>query len=128
MIVANIVFDSSVLLALLKQETYTIDLPDLRWASMSAVNVAEVWTKLAEEDRAAREAGTHLIGLLRDISSFTPQQARLAGELQTHPGVRGLSLGDRACFALALTTGAQVYTADKVWSRVHLPCSIHQIR
>jgi len=36
----------------------------------------------------------------------------------------GLSLGDRACLALALSTQATVLTADKVWAQLKLNLSI----
>ena len=125
---SNVVFDASVIFALLRGEPIAISLPDLRWATMSTVNIAEVWTKLAEGDDAARHAGSLLLELLREIVPFTEDHARLAGELQMQPGVRGVSLGDRACLALALSTGAEVYTADRIWARLKLPCSIHLIR
>jgi ribonuclease VapC len=117
-----------VIFALLKNEPINMELPDLRWATMSTVNIAEVWTKLAEGDEAARRAGGLLLSLLREIVPFTEDHARLAGELQMQAGVKGISLGDRACLALALSTGAEVYTADRVWARLKLPCSIHLIR
>ena len=126
--VSNIVFDSSVLLALLQKERTDAPVPDLRWAVMSAVNVAEVWTKLSGYDEKASASGEYLLKLLRGIEPFTEEQARLTGELQVQPGVKGLSLGDRACLALAITVGAEVYTADRVWSRLELPCRIHLIR
>jgi ribonuclease VapC len=126
--VSNIVFDTSVILALLKNERVDMELPNLRWAAISAVNVAELWTKFAEGDEATRGSGIYLLESLREVVPFTAEQARLAGELQMQPGVKGLSLGDRACLALALSTGAEVYTGDRVWSRLKLPCTIHQIR
>jgi ribonuclease VapC len=115
-------------MAILKGEPIDLPLPDIRWASMSAVNVAEVWTLLATSDPASQFAAEKLLNLLRRIAPFTEDQARLAGALQREPGVKGLSLGDRACLALAILTGAEVYTADHAWSRLNLPCTIHQIR
>lgn len=114
--------------AILKNERIEMPLPDLRWATMSAVSVAEVWTKLTAGTDGSRQAGIKLLGFLREIAPFTADQARLAGELQMQPGVKGISLGDRACLALALSSGAEVYTADKIWARLKLPCAIHLIR
>ena len=125
---SNIVFDSSVVLALLKGEEITLNLPDLRWATMSTVNVAEVWTKLSQGNETARSSGIYLIDSLRDVVPFTREQAQLAGELQMLPGVKGISLGDRACLSLAIATDAEVYTADRTWSRLNLPCVLHLIR
>ncbi len=79
--VANVVFDSSVIMALLRGEKITNQhLPSLRWASMSTVNIAEVCTLLEDEDELARESGAETLGLLRTIEPFTESQARLAGE------------------------------------------------
>lgn len=125
---SKIVLDTSVIFALLNGERIEMALPDLRWASMSAVNIAEVWTRLAEGSAAARQSGTRLLGFLKEMVPFTHEQAQLAGELQMAPGVKGISLGDRACLALALSTGAEVYTADRIWSRLNLPCTVHLIR
>jgi ribonuclease VapC len=40
----------------------------------------------------------------------------------------GLSLGDRACLALALALGAPVYTSDKSWKKLNLGLRIQVIR
>lgn len=125
---SGIVLDSSVILALLKGERSEVAIPELRWATMSTVNVAEVLTILAGGEEAVRRTGLLLLETLREIAPFTEQHARLAGELQMQPGVKGILLGDRACLALALSTGAEIYTGDRIWSRLKLPCTIHQIR
>jgi len=39
----------------------------------------------------------------------------------------GLSLGDRACLALALRRNIPALTADHVWSKLRLPIAIRQI-
>ena len=51
-----------------------------------------------------------------------------AGSLieQTRPF--GLSLGDRACLALALDRKATVYTTDKAWKSLPLDLKIEVIR
>ena len=40
----------------------------------------------------------------------------------------GLSLGDRACLALGIALDVEIYTADRLWAQLNLPCSIHLIR
>jgi len=40
----------------------------------------------------------------------------------------GLSLGDRACLALALQMKASVYTADRSWKNLKLDLRINVIR
>ena len=113
---------------MLKGERIDIALPDIRWATMSAVNIAEIWTILADADVPGRLAAEELLTFLRGVAPFTEEHARLTGALHLEPGVKGLSLGDRSCLALAILTGAEIYTADRTWARLNLPCEIHQIR
>jgi PIN domain nuclease of toxin-antitoxin system len=63
-----------------------------------------------------------------DIVVYDEDQAYSTGFLatQTHPF--GLSLGDRACLALALLTKSQVLTADRAWTQINLPVHIQIIR
>lgn len=72
---SNIVYDSSVVMALLKGERIDVPLPDIRWASMSAVNVAEIWTLLANSDAAGRAAAEEVLKYLRTIAPFNEGQA-----------------------------------------------------
>ena len=51
-----------------------------------------------------------------EIVPFTDSQARLAGELRRTTKSRGLSLGDRACLALAQERGLTAVTADAAWA------------
>jgi PIN domain nuclease of toxin-antitoxin system len=56
-----------------------------------------------------------------------PQAHEAAGLIVlTKPA--GLSLGDRACLALATTLDLPVVTADRAWSRVGLSLQISLIR
>ena len=40
----------------------------------------------------------------------------------------GLSLGDRACLALAIERKAKVYTADRCWKNLSLGIEVEVIR
>lgn len=124
---SNVVFDTSAVLAILKGERIAMEqLPNIRWATLSAVNAAEVWTKLADLDEAAQQAGGLLMKLIRNIEPFTEAQARRAGELRKLG--KDVSLGDRACLALAMELAAEVYTADRAWAEFNVGCRIHLIR
>jgi PIN domain nuclease of toxin-antitoxin system len=54
--------------------------------------------------------------------------ARIAAELILVTKPYGLSLGDRACLALAIDRNATVYTTDKVWKNLSLGIEIELIR
>ncbi len=97
-------------------------------AVISSVNLAEVYTKLVERGPDALTAGQVYLATFTGVEPFTESQARLAGELRQKTRAAGLSLGDRACLALALTLDAEVYTADQAWAAVDVGCKIHLIR
>lgn len=62
------------------------------------------------------------------IEQFTTAQAALAAELWPKTRARGLSLGDRACLALAIDRNAAVLTADQAWTELALDLDIQQLR
>jgi PIN domain nuclease of toxin-antitoxin system len=124
------VLDASVLLALLKKEHFEQELLGvLDGAVMSAVNFAEVLTKLIDLGTSPTSPAVQaLFALLDRIEPFTETQATVAGDLRDQTRHLGLSLADRVCLALALQLDADVYTADRVWSQVEVGCKIHLIR
>jgi PIN domain nuclease of toxin-antitoxin system len=63
-----------------------------------------------------------------EVCVFTGEQARIAAELMPITRPYGLSLGDRACLALAIQRKATVYTTDKVWKKLSLGIEIEVIR
>ncbi len=84
-------------------------------AVVSSVNLSEIVTKLVERgstDETIREA---LRSLSLQVVDFAAETAHLAGLLRRTTRSRGLSLGDRACLALALERGLTVVTADAAW-------------
>jgi PIN domain nuclease of toxin-antitoxin system len=97
-------------------------------AAVSTVNLSEVAAKLCENglnDAAAREAISEL-----DIQvvAFGFESAFQAGALRLNTKRAGLSLGDRACLALAQQLGVPAITADRAWARLSLDIPIHVIR
>jgi ribonuclease VapC len=97
-------------------------------ALMSSVNLAEVYTKLTERGPAAFAAGAVYLSAFTGVQPFTEVQAKLAGELREKTRSAGLSLGDRACLALALTLDAEAYTTDTEWAKVDVGCRVKLIR
>ena len=95
---------------------------------MSTVNVSEAFGKLVSQGVRIAEAWEAVTGPVPLIAEFDAEQARLAGELLLRTRSLGLSLGDRACLALAMVLKAPVYTADRIWKGLKLGVSIHVIR
>ena len=121
--------DASVFIAILRDEpydTYILDL--LEGAFMSAINCAEVWTKLHEFGLTTDPRVMGLFALLAPIEPFVESQALLTGDLRPITRHLGLSLGDRACLAVAIETGATVHTGERRWAELDLPCNIRLIR
>ncbi|HMD85999.1 MAG TPA: type II toxin-antitoxin system VapC family toxin [Terriglobia bacterium] len=127
---SKVVLDASALLALLNQEPGSQKLtPELlRDATASTVNLAEVQTKLVREGGDPDEAWELAHAPISEAESFTDEQAKIAGTLVRQTRPLGLSLGDRACLALAMTLGAPVYTTDKDWKNLKLGVPIHVLR
>ena len=115
------VLDASALLAYLQGEVGA-DLvrAALGEAVISTVNWAEVVQKAAaaaDEIEALRE-DIQSLGVA--ILPFSVAQAEIAGRLRQSTAAIGLSLGDRACLALAIDTQSKVYTADRIWREISL--------
>ena len=63
-----------------------------------------------------------------DVVDFTAEQALASAELRPATRAAGLSLGDRACLALARSRKATALTADRAWNRAELDIEIEFIR
>ncbi|MFZ0963228.1 MAG: type II toxin-antitoxin system VapC family toxin [Terriglobia bacterium] len=124
---SKVVLDASAVLALLNQEPGWQNLPPelLREAVASTVNLAEVQAKLVREGGDPDEAWELACAPISEAELFTSEQAKAAGTLVKRTRPLGLSLGDRACLALALALGAPVYTTDKEWKKLKLHIPIH---
>ena len=126
----RVVLDASALLAVLNQEAgaETLTPQLLSVASISTVNLAEVHSKLVARGLRPADAWEAALAPIGEIIPFTTEHARLAGDLIAQTRPLGLSLGDRACLALALALKLPVYTADKSWKKLKLPARIHVVR
>ena len=125
----SVVFDSSALLAIAFEEKGAAVARDAAEdAIMSAVNVTEVITRMIDEGAGRDEALRSLEEISPAIRPFDESLALEAGFLRTATRQYGLSLGDRACLALALREGAPVVTADRAWAKLDLGIDIRVIR
>jgi ribonuclease VapC len=62
------------------------------------------------------------------IVPFDEQQALETARLRPLTKEHGLSLGHRACLALAFATGRVAVTSDREWTEVGLPIEIRLFR
>lgn len=127
---SRVVLDASAILAVLNREPGAEKLsPELLSQAVSGtVNLAEVHGKLVSEGGDPDEAWEDTLSPIREAIAFTAGQVQIAGSLIAQTRALGLSLGDRACLALALALKAPVYTADKSWGKLKLGIPIHVIR
>ncbi len=97
-------------------------------AMISAVNLCEVVTKLALRNSSLHRVLAELTEFELEVVSFDRALAEAAGLLVSLTRGGGLSLGDRACLALARREGATALTADHAWRKVDLGIDIQFIR
>jgi ribonuclease VapC len=128
--VSKVVLDASAVLALINDEPGAEKLPLalLSEAVISAVNLAEVHSKLVGRGMDAKDAWEAALSPVSEVVAFSAEQAKTTGDLVAGTRRFGLSLGDRACLALAAALKAPVYTADKSWKKLNLSVQIHLIR
>ena len=116
-----VVLDASALLALLFDESGA-DMVAARLASsvISAVNLSEVAAKLVDRGMPDVAISATFGEFDLDVRAFDAEQARMAGAMRGPTKAFGLSLGDRACLALAHQLQAVAFTADRAWSGLGL--------
>lgn len=123
------VLDASALLALLNREPGSdrvmAALPD---AVMLSINFSEVVAKLTKEGREASEIRFYLDSLGLKIVDFNQSLAYRTGFLLPLTKTIGLSLGDRACLALAESLGIPALTSDRAWATLNLGIQVELIR
>jgi PIN domain nuclease of toxin-antitoxin system len=126
----EVVFDASAMLAMLQHERGEEKLTeDIRERSVaSAVNLAEVQTKLVKKGGDPDESWYDALSAIGSVEQYTPEHARIAGDLITATEKYGLSLGDRSCLALAIALKAPVYTTEQTWRNLRVGVPIHVIR
>jgi ribonuclease VapC len=125
----DIVADASAILAALKNEPFSnVDPRLLVGATVSAVNVCEVLSKLHDDGLNEEQAQAAVAVMDLRVVPFDGLQARTAARLRSMTRHAGLSLGDRACLALADRLGYPVVTADRVWASLEVGIEIIMIR
>lgn len=124
-----VVFDSSAVLAIAFGERGADRAADaLGDGILSAVNASEVVARLVERGASDKDAEASLRDFGLAIRPFNEALAIAAGLLRRTTRGHGLSLGDRACLALARRERAPVLTADRSWVALGLGLEIELIR
>jgi ribonuclease VapC len=125
----SFVLDASAVLCLLQEEKgaeRVIEaLPD---AMIGAVNYSEVVAKLVEAGIDEATVDSLIDKLQLNVIPFDRIQARHAGSLRSTTRKFGLSLGDRACLALAAAQGATALTCERTWTKFEAPCKVEAVR
>jgi ribonuclease VapC len=111
----DVILDASAILALIQNEPGADKVAGaLPRAAVSAVNFAEVITKLVQKTKAPERVlrtldllQLRVLGWDQDAARHSAAYAYLAAE--------GLSLGDRACITEAVRSNARILTADRRW-------------
>ncbi|MEO5322222.1 type II toxin-antitoxin system VapC family toxin [Mesorhizobium sp. CC13] len=125
---AFVVDTSAVLAVLLGEPGQSEALRLMEGALISSVSVAEIVAKCVELRFSETVAIDYIEASNLTVVDFNHELAIASGLLQRRAPKGVLSLGDRACLALALRENATAVTADRIWSTLDLGCPIELIR
>lgn len=132
---SRVVLDSAAVLAMILNEPGGervsalldgIDLGEDVQVAISAVNWCEILSRLHRDSRIVDtgELAALLSGV--ELSPFGRSLAELAASFA--PANPALSLGDRACLALAASLKATAWTTDKAWARAKTGVQVEILR
>ncbi|MPZ50531.1 MAG: PIN domain-containing protein [Dehalococcoidia bacterium] len=124
------VLDASALLALFLEEPGSARVISVieAGAAIIAVNLAEVVTRSIDLGLDIEPLRERLSNFQIAVYAFDSAQAWQAALLRPATRTAGLSLGDRACLALARELKLPALTADRSWARLSLDIDIEVIR
>lgn len=124
-----IVLDASAVLAYLFREAGHEDVAaEIDDACLSTVNLSEVLARFARDGHDPRVVLDGFRASPIKIVDFDDVQAELAAGFVPRTAGAGLSLGDRACLALALSRGMPALTADRAWAGLDTGVEIRLLR
>ena len=95
---------------------------------ISAINLSEVAAKLADGGMSDAEIDAVVAALDMRVVPFDTGQALACARLRGSTRPLGLSLGDRACLALAEQLSLSVITTDRAWSALSVAVPIRVLR
>lgn len=131
----NVVLDSSAVLALVLKESGGDKVAALLSAldsgagvkvAFSSVSWCEVLTRLYRDSTSMTVEKLNALLVDVELVPLSKAAAELAADYSLVHSE--LSLGDRACLALASVRAATAWTTDKAWSRAKIGVSIEVLR
>jgi ribonuclease VapC len=124
-----IVLDASAVIALLLREPGHERVAEAMGSSaISAVNLAEVLTRMSRERVPPRTLATRLSARGLAVMEFDQSQAAIVADIRETARAAGLGLADCCCLALALENAWPVLSADRIWPTLGFDIEIELIR
>jgi len=125
----SVVLDASAVLVLLLDEPGAeVVAKILSDGVLSAVNLAEVLSKLTDRGADVSRLADDLVAAGVLVEPMTVADAAHVAELRRIDQGRLLSLGDRCCLALGHRLAVPVLTADRAWSELDAGVEVRQVR
>lgn len=126
---SDVVLDASALLTVFNGEPGAERVIEALPASViSAVNLAEVAAKLQERGMPDGRIRANIDALELTVMPLDGRLAIDTGLLRAPTRFAGLSLGDRACLALAKSLGLIALTTDRAWQSLDMGITIELAR
>jgi ribonuclease VapC len=123
------VIDASAVLALAKNEPGAEQVERrIRSCLLSAVNLAEVVSKLKRQNVPIEQARSDVLAFVNAVVPFDEEQAQVAGILHSRTRSLKFSYADCACLGLAMSRRLPVITADRKWAEANLDLRLEFIR
>ena len=124
----TVVVDTSAILAMEFEEPGAeYALSRMQGALLSTVNLAEAMSRLIDRTGQRRNLAGLISRLNLHLEPFALTDAVAAADLRNVTRRFGLSLGDRACLALAQRLGLAALTADRAWANIDVVVTVELI-
>ena len=126
----KIIFDASAVIALFaKEKGFEVIKRHLKNAIISSVNISEVYKYCIDKQNLTADECKNIMGISGiKIIDFDEKQALIAADIYPKNKEYGLSLGDRACIALAIEKKYPILTCDKIWEKINLDVKFIMVR
>jgi ribonuclease VapC len=124
-----IALDASALLAFMFRESGHEQVAEvIEESCLSTVNLAEVLGRFVRDGHNSAAVLTRLQSMAIELVPLSVSHAAPIAEMLPKTQALGLSLGDRACLALAAAREIPALTADQSWVKADIGIGIQLIR